>query len=210
MIKCIVTVCGTLSRTAIKRTNREGNPFSTFGIKVIIPDNTGNDKVIEISVAKDGDEDLSMLTIGSRIEVTGVLTFHKKEDNIWLNLSATGINSFNTGNKDSITGDMEFRGTLGKKTIEIKKDKKGKPFKIFFAYSSERITSATENEDAKYAFIWVRFVQFNAIGSDWLAPSVGVNVKGDLNLTVYNNNISLGCRVKELTQWDKTQHGTNA
>ena len=124
MIKCIVTVCGTLSRTAIKRTNREGNPFSAFGIKVIIPDNTGNDKVIEISVAKDGDEDLSMLTIGSRIEVTGVLTFHKKEDNIWLNLSATGINSFNAGNKDFITGDMEFRGTLGKKTIEIKKTRK--------------------------------------------------------------------------------------
>ena len=68
MIKCIVTVCGTLSRTAIKRTNREGNPFSAFGIKVIIPDNTGNDKVIEISVAKDGDEDLSMLTIGSRMQ----------------------------------------------------------------------------------------------------------------------------------------------
>ena len=210
MIKCNVTVCGTLSRAAVKRTNREGNSFSTFGIKVVIPDNAGNDKIIEISVAKDGDDDISMLAIGSRIEVIGVLTFHKKDDNLWLNLSANGINSFNAGDKDSITGEMEFRGTLGKKSIELKKDRKGNPFRIFFAYSSERITSATENEEAKYAFIWVRFVQFNANGSDWLAPSVGVDVKGDLNLTVYNNNISLGCRVKELTQWDKTQRGTNA
>ena len=103
MIKCNVTVCGTLSRSAVRRTNKEGKPFQTFGINVVIPASVGINKTIEISVAKDGDDDLSMLTIGSRIEVTGVLTFHKKDENLWFNLSATGINSFNAGDKDSIT-----------------------------------------------------------------------------------------------------------
>jgi len=210
MIKCNVTVCGTLSRSAVMRTNKEGKPFQTFGINVVIPASVGINKTIEISIAKDGDDDLSMLTIGSRIEVTGVLTFHKKEENLWFNLSATGINSFNAGDKDSITGDMEFRGTLGKKPIDAKNDKKGNPFKVFSGYSSERISAATDTEEAKYAFIWVRFVQFNAKDSDWLAPSVGVDVKGDMDITVYNDNISLGCRVKELAQWDKSQSGTNA
>ena len=46
--------------------------------------------------------------------------------------------------------------------------------------------------------------------SDWLAPSAGADVKGDMDITVYNDNISLGCRVKELAQWDKSQSGTNA
>ena len=210
MIKCNVTVCGTLSRTAVKRTNKEGKPFSTFGINVVIPASVGINKTIEISVAKDGDEDLSMLAVGSRVEVTGVLTFHKKDDNLWFNLSATGINSFNAGDKDSITGEMEFRGTLSKKAIDTKNDKKGNPFKVFSGYSSERISQATDTEEAKYAFTWVRFVQFNATESDWLMPSIGVDVKGDLDVSVYNDNISLGCRVKELAQWDKAQSGTNA
>lgn len=210
MIKCNVTVCGTLSRSAVKRTNKEGKPFSTFGINLVIPASVGINKTIEISVAKDGDDDLSMLPVGSRVEVTGVLTFHKKDDNLWFNLSATGINSFNAGDKDSITGEMEFRGTLGKKAIDAKNDKKGNPFKVFSGYSSERISQATETEEAKYAFTWVRFVQFNANDSDWLMPSIGVDVKGDLDVTVYNDNISLGCRVKELAQWDKAQSGTNA
>ena len=210
MIKCNVTVCGTLSRQAVKRANRDGNPFSTFGVNVVIPATSGINKTIEVSVAKDGDEDLSMLTVGSRIEVVGTLTFHKKDDKLWFNLSATGINSFNAGDKDGITGEMEFRGTLGKKPIDAKTDRKGNPFKVFSGYSSERIAQATETEEAKYAFTWVRFVQFEAKDSDWLQPAMGVDVKGDLDVSVYNDNISLGCKVKELAKWDKTQSTTNA
>jgi len=210
MIKCNVTVCGVVSRTAVKRTNKEGNPFLTFGVNVVLPASSGINKTIEISVAKDGGEDLSMLAAGSRIEVAGVLTFHKKDENLWFNLSATGINSFNAGDKDSILGEMEFRGTLGKKPIDVKTDKKGNPFKVFSGYSSERISSATETEEAKYAFTWVRFVQFEAKDSDWLMPAIGVNVKGELDVSVYNDNICLGCKVKELSMWDKAQGGTNA
>ena len=78
MIKCNVTICGTVSRAAQMRTNKDGKPFMTLGVNVVIPAKSGINKTIEISVAKDGGSDSELLqyTIGSRIEIVGVLTFH--------------------------------------------------------------------------------------------------------------------------------------
>ena len=54
MIKCNVTVCGTIGRNASARTNKEGNSFLSFPLRVTIPDRDGQNEVIEISVSKDG------------------------------------------------------------------------------------------------------------------------------------------------------------
>ncbi len=139
MIKCNVTVCGTISRQAQMRANKEGKQFISFGISVMVQAKTGINKTVEISVAKDGDNQAELVNypIGSRIEVAGVLQFHKKGDVLYLNLSASGVNSFNAGSQDAITGSIEFRGTIGKQ-VEVKTDKKGKPYTLFSAYSSEK------------------------------------------------------------------------
>ena len=139
MIKCNVTVCGIISRSAQMRTGKEGKPFMSLGINVVIPAKSGINKTVEISVAKDGgsQEELANYPVGNRVEVVGTLTFHKKGEAFYLNLSATGINTFSAGSEDSIKGDIEFRGTLGNK-IEEKKDKKGNPFCVFSAFSSEK------------------------------------------------------------------------
>ena len=112
MIKCNVTVCGSISRQAQVRTSKEGKSFVSMGINVVIPAKTGINKTVEISVAKDGNsaEEFSNCGIGSRIEVTGTLTFHKKGEVLYLNLAASGVNTFNAGDKDFIKGDLEFRG----------------------------------------------------------------------------------------------------
>lgn len=39
MIKCNVTVCGTVSRQAQMRANKEGTQFASFGINIVIPEN---------------------------------------------------------------------------------------------------------------------------------------------------------------------------
>ena len=39
MIKCNVTVCGTVSRQAQMRANKEGTQFASFGINIVIPAN---------------------------------------------------------------------------------------------------------------------------------------------------------------------------
>ena len=202
MIKCNVTICGTISRAAQMRTGKEGKPFMSMGVNVVIPAKSGINKTVEISVAKDGgsQEELASYPVGSRVEVAGMLTFHKKGEALYFNLSATGINTFDASNDDSIKGDIEFRGTLGSK-IEDKTDKKGKPFCVFSAFSSEK------NGD-DYDYTWVRFLHFGESRKEWMQPKTGIDAKGELQMSVYNDKLDIACRVSELSQWDKS--ATNA
>jgi len=203
MIKCNVTVCGTISRAAQMRTGKEGKPFMSFGLNVVIPAKSGINKTVEISIAKDGgsEEELSGYPVGSRAEVVGTLTFHKKGDNLYLNMSATGINTFDASADDSIKGDIEFRGTLGNK-IEDKTDKKGNPFCVFSAFSSEK---NGENFD----YTWVRFLHFGETRKEWMQPKAGINAKGELQMSVYNDRLDIGCRVSEVSLWEKTPYNPN-
>ena len=50
MIKCNVTVCGIISRSAQMRTGKEGKPFMSLGINVVIPAQSGINKSVEISL----------------------------------------------------------------------------------------------------------------------------------------------------------------
>lgn len=203
MIKCNVTVCGTISRQAQMRANKEGKQFISFGISVVVQAKTGINKTIEISVAKDGNNQAELVNypIGSRVEVAGVLQFHKKGDVLYLNLSALGVNSFNAGNQDAITGSIEFRGTIGKQ-VEVKTDKKGKPYTMFSAYSSEK-------DGENYSYTWVRFMQFDTQKADWVQTKAGINAKGDLQVGAYNDRLDLTCRITELTPWEKKSASTN-
>ena len=203
MIKCNVTVCGTISRAAQMCTGKEGKPFMSMGVNVVIPAKSGINKTVEISVAKDGgsQEELASYPVGSRVEVAGMLTFHKKGEALYFNLSATGINTFDASDDDSIKGDIEFRGTLGSK-IEDKTDKKGKPFCVFSAFSSEK------NGD-DYDYTWVRFLHFGESRKEWMQPKTGIDAKGELQMSVYNDRIDIGCRVSELSLWDKTATNPN-
>ena len=197
MIKCNVTVCGTISRAAQMRTGKEGKAFMSMGVSVVIPAKSGINKTVEVSVAKDGGspEQCVAYPIGTRVEVVGTLTFHKKGEAFYLNLSATGINAFDAGNEDGIKGDLEFRGTLGKK-IEVKTDKKGNPFCVFSAYSSEK-------NGETYEFTWIRFLQFGEDKKDWMQPKAGIDAKGELQVSVYNDRLDISCLVSELSMWEK-------
>ena len=79
MIKCKVTVCGTISKAAIVRTNNENKAFTAFAVNCVIPARNGIDKTVEISVAKDGEEyNRADYTVCKRVEISGVLTFKKR------------------------------------------------------------------------------------------------------------------------------------
>ena len=203
MIKCNVTICGTISRAAQMRTNKEGKSFLSFGVNVVIPAKSGINKTVEISVAKDGgtNDELSQYVVGSRVEVVGVLTFHKKGESLYFNMSANGINNFDAPAEDSVKGDIEFRGSLGNK-IECKNDKKGNPFLTFSAFSTEK-----NGED--FAFTWVRFMQFGETQKDWMVPKAGVEAKGELQLGVFNDRIDITCRVSEVKEYEKKPYTPN-
>lgn len=143
MIKCNVTVCGTISKAAVVRTNNENKAFTAFAVNCVIPARNGIDKTVEISVAKDGEEyNRADYTVGKRVEISGVLTFKKRGDNLYFNMSASSVNLTVASNEDSIKGEMLFRGKTGK-NIEEKTDKTGKNFLQFSAFSAERSMTAS-------------------------------------------------------------------
>lgn len=203
MIKCNVTVCGTITRQAQMRTNKEGRSFLSMGVSVVVPAKSGINKTYEISVAKfDAQiEELANYPLNTRVEVVGSINMHKKDETLYLNMTATGINTFSAGNEDSITGTIEFKGTVGNK-IETKTDKKGKPYLVFSAFSSEK-----NGED--FVFTWVRFMQFGKEQEGWLQPKTKIESCGDLQLEVFNDRLNITCRVAELKEWIKQEYTPN-
>jgi hypothetical protein len=206
MIKCNVTICGVVSKAATCRNDKDGKPIVTFAVNVVIPAKSGINKTIEVNVCKDGTlNDVTGIELGARIEVAGTLTLKKRGDNLYFNLAATGIRSATLGDAcqsknpdtlatdDSITGQMEFRGKTGKQ-IEEKTDKKGRPFIAFNAFSAEKVQDGFE-------YIWVRFIRFDHEREAWLQPSMKISAKGTLELSVYNDRLSISCRFDEISEY---------
>ena len=194
MIKCNVTIVGRVFRAPEIKNDREGNPFVTFGISSELKDN-GETRDIDISVASDGEDDVILgLSVGERVKVKGVLTFRKREDVVFFNLSASEVNK--TKEKDRIEGTMTFRGTLGGKEIQEKQGKKG-AYRVFDAYSAEKVA-----ED-KFSYIWVHFVDFSEERPECLVPKAGINAEGALEMNLFNDRLDIGCRVSSLSGWEK-------
>lgn len=201
MIRCNVTVCGIVSREVTNRTNNDGNAFMTFAMNVVIPARNGINKTVEISVAKDGiDDGLTALKTGERIEVSGILTMKKRGENMFLNLSAKTVNV--TSAEDSIKGDMDFRGKIGN-TVEEKTDRKGRPYIQFSAFSTERLQDGFE-------YTWIRFIRFDKEREAWLQPAARIEAKGELELSVFNDRLSLSCRVKNISEYVQPPNNPNA
>ena len=201
MIKCNVSVCGTVSKAAVVRNGKDGMPFTTYSVDVVVPAKSGINKTVIVSCIMDGDG-AEGIVVGNRIELKGVLTFKKKDDNLYFNLKASEVSlSPASENKDGIVGNMEFKGKVGK-DIDMKKGKNGKSFLMFSAFSAEKI-----GED--FAFTWVRFVRFSEEREEWLQPKTAIEAKGELEISVYNDRLNLGCKVSELSLWEKKPYQPN-
>ena len=200
MIKCNVSVCGTVSKAAVVRNGKDGMPFTTYSVDVVIPAKKGINKTVMVSCIMDGDC-AETIIVGNRIDVKGVLTFKKKDDNLFFNLKGVEVSLPATESKDGIVGDMEFKGKVGK-DIDMKNDKKGKTFLMFSAFSAEKIGE-------EFAFTWVRFVRFSEEKEEWLQSKATIEAKGELEISVYNDRLNLGCKVAELNQWEKKPYQPN-
>ena len=195
-------MCGTISKAAVVRTNNENKAFTAFAVNCVIPARNGIDKTVEISVAKDGEEyNRADYTVGKRVEISGVLTFKKRGDNLYFNMSASSVNLTVASNEDSIKGEMLFRGKTGK-NIEEKTDKKGKNFLQFSAFSAEKVNDGFE-------YLWVRFLGFDREREEWLQPQTGIETKGELELSVYNDKLNIACKVSEMSEYVKQPYNPN-
>lgn len=202
MIKCNITVCGIVAQQATMRTSKEGKPFLAVPVKVVVPARNGSDKTIEISVRKDGSEaDIADYRVGERIEVTGTLTLKQRGDKLYFNLSADDVDFSPKTDEDAVTGEMEFRGKVGKR-IDERTDKKGNPYLQFSAHSTEKVGESFES-------IWVRFIRFDAERETWLQPGCRVQVKGEVSLSAYNDSLNISCKVAEMSEAVKPEYNNN-
>ena len=202
MIKCNVTVCGIVAQQAAMRTSKEGKPFLAVPVKVVVPARNGSDKTIEISVRKDGSEaDIADYRVGERIEVTGTLTLKQRGDKLYFNLSADDVDFSPKTDEDAVTGEMEFRGKVGKR-IDERTDKKGNPYLQFSAHSTEKVGESFES-------IWMRFIRFDAEREAWLQPGCRVQVKGEVSLSAYNDSLNISCKVAEMSEVVKPEYNNN-
>ena len=202
MIKCEVSVCGTINKEAIIRTNKDGKSFMSFAMNIVLPTTSGS-KVIDVSVLCDSDRnyDLSKFCVGTRLNISGTLLFKKRGDNLYLNLYAEGFEFENVAAIDSIKGSMQFRGKLGK-TIEEKTDKKGNKYHTFSGVSSEKVSDGFE-------YIWVSFFDFSQVLDDAIKPETKVEVAGSLDLSFYKDKLTISSRVKNISQYVPANNTSN-
>ncbi|MGL5981062.1 MAG: hypothetical protein ACRCZY_09350 [Phocaeicola sp.] len=197
MIKAETTVNGVISRSAMMKTGKDGNPFTAMTVKVDITDRRGSSTSLEVSVGKDGYDaaDAANYAIGQRVEIVGTMNFKKRGERLYLNLSAKQITLNPTSKIDAVTGNLEFKGTLGKQ-IDRKSDKNGASYQIFSGFSTEKVGESFE-------FTWVRFVRFASDDCKALSAGAKVEVKGELELSCYQDKLNLSCRVSEMSEWVK-------
>ena len=124
------------------------------------------------------------------------------DDNKYYNMNATAVNTDTTVKEDSIVGQLEFRGKIGK-TIDEKKSKKGEPYQMFSAYSATKVENGFE-------YIWVRLVRFNKERESWFVPGCRITAKGELELSLYNDRLTFSCKVDELAEYVPQPYNPNA
>ena len=111
MIKCNVTVRGTVSVEGRNRNNHEGRPFFTVSLDVVIPADNGINKTVKVNVVKDGFVPLfDAPTKGSRVEISGTLLIRRRNNEFVFQIQADDWKLDGVAADDAVSGTTAFRG----------------------------------------------------------------------------------------------------
>lgn len=196
MIKCDVTVCALISRTAEVKEGKNGS-FLAFSVKYPLVSRDGEKQDMFIDVTMDGDKgSRSIYTAGRRVKIKGSLYPKKRGDKLYFNLRAEENQDIlvNTTEEDSMEGTISFKGKVSKNEIISRNDSRGKHYISFDAFSSE------DNNGTK-EYIWVRFLWFDPYEGHCVAPSALISAEGKLQMNLYKGNIKLECIVSDVSEW---------
>ena len=196
MIKGKLNVCAVICRAASEKQGKDGKSFLSFNVKLPIEGRGGSSKELELSVSVDGDKSkASVYAAGRRVNLVGTLTVRKKGGKIYYNFRAESASIANSKDADRIEGTMEFKGKVGKKGVDVKTDKNNDTYKAFSAFS-------TDKDGDKAEVTWIRFLYFNPKDDeDFLKADAYIEAKGDLQLGVFKDEISMDCRISEVKPW---------
>lgn len=203
MIKVEANVVGVIKRNASVRTDRNNRPYLSFIMAVSLPDTKTKGKTIDVfvSLPEAHQGDISFYGEGVRISIYGDMDIRKKGEDLNFYLVGRTVSTENIPELDAIGGTLKFRGHLKKENVyEEKTGKKGNPFIVFSAYSSEKVGET-------FVSTWVNFMRFpskdaaiESIKPDWMRSKAHVDISGDLQLSSFNGKLRLSCRVHEMNE----------
>ena len=210
MLRADVNVIGTISRSAVMRTDKRGNSYLAFGMSVNLKSSDGTQTPVTVFVnVPDGQQiDMAVYTEGKRIVVNGTMDIHKKNDNLTFFLEAKHIVTDGVGEEDGISGILHFRGHLRNENVYEERTSKssGKPFLRFSGYSAEK-------DGDNFVSTWVSFLRFpegeagiDSIKDDCLQPKAHLQIRGTLELDVYKGKININSRVLEMSKYVKPDY----
>ena len=195
MIKSNLKVCATINRAASVKKDKKGASYLSYGVQLPVSGKNGESQTLVINVMMAPSKgSVSDLTVGRRVALEGEMTIHKHGGKLCCYLRPESVDLVENGS-DSIEGNLEFRGKLGKKEVELKEDKNGNIYMVFSAFSTDKTKDKPE-------FTWVSFLYFDPKdGEDFLKPGTYIDAKGTLQLGVYHDAVTLDCLVDEVKPW---------
>ena len=207
MIKAEVNLVGTVKRDATMRTdNKTNRQYLSFVMTVNIPDDKGKGRDMEVLVSMYNahKNDVSLYVEKRRVVAQGSLAIRRKGEDYAFYLTSSQLSTKDVPEQDSITGELQFCGRLRNGNVcEVKTDRKGNPFLLFSAFSSEKVG---EN----FISIWVRFIRFSDDGESmesikpvWMQPKARISISGDFQISVYDNVFRFSCIVKRMEEYVK-------
>jgi len=206
MIKADVTVIGTIKRSAAIRNDKNNKPYVSFTMGVVLNDqkNKGQEVELFVTIPSGQQGDLPRYVEGKRVAVQGTLDIRKRNDKLVFYLTADDIQAKTASDLDAISGTLHFRGHLRNENVyEERTDRKGNPFIMFYAYSSEKVGDS-------FVSTWIRFLRFpekgegiESIKPQWIRPKVRATIDGDLQVSVYEGDVRLSCLVKSMEEYVK-------
>lgn len=199
MIKCNVSLCGTISRNAMMKNGKNGQ-YVNFLVKVPLKGNDGQELALDVSVSIDADKSAAAVYVaGRKVAIEGTLTFRKVGEVVYVNLKADRdkVQLAASNAPEKIEGTMTFTGKTGSKPAAPHTDKNGNQFVTFSAFSSDR------NKNGGFEYLWVHFLNFNPCDLNIVAPKSLIQVEGEMQLGVYKGRMDIGCRVNTLQPFVK-------
>lgn len=206
MIKVNTTLIGKIAGKTCNQQTKDGIEVYALPVDVVILAKQGINKTITIDVLVPKNLITpSDVCEGNRAEIQGEMTICKRDDQLKFILLASNCVLTDVDPKDSLKGEMTFRGSVGK-LVDQRTTQKGDPYVVFSAFSAEKIGSGPND----FACVWSRFLYFNYTKEEWLQQKSKVLVKGEMILSVYNDNLDLSCKVSTLEQYVPTNKNSGS
>lgn len=203
MIKAEAVVVGTVTQAAQLKPSEYGDTYE-ITLKTAIPQKEGGGKEVYLYVKEPVNAPVGLrnLVAGQRVSIKGTIVFRKKEEEVYLNMTASESGVVSDPNAlDAIDGELHMIGVVGSKGAEVRNGKTGKPFMNFSAYSGD-------GDNDKRVFTWVRFIRFNGDVEPFLVPKMLIEAKGKLELQYFQDKLSLSCRLAEVKPYVKKDGST--